>query len=514
MKHLRITFLILILLLFLSGTQFGQTQEELLKKVDVYVKKAMEEWKAPSVAISIVKDDSVVFAKGYGVREIGKSSPADEYTLYAIGSSTKAFTVALIAMLIEEGMLKWDDRVTDYLPNLQLSDSWVTRELRIRDLMSHRIGIDRADMLWGGTEFDRDEVLYRLRYIKPITSFRYRYGYNNNMFLAAGQLVASLYGKSWDELVEEHIFEPLGMSMSNTSTLKLQDIENVATPHAYSEGDVKPIPWRNIDNIAPAGSINSNVMEMAQWMRLQLGKETYEGKKLLKSSSIKEMHSPQTVIPMGKWLSSISPVNHQMVPETHFFLYGLGWFLQDYYGRKIVHHGGSIDGMRCLIGMIPEEKLGVTILANINPTSLTEALMFKVFDIFLGTEERDWSAEMLAGVKKIRDRFKAMQKKREEARVKGTKPSLALEKYIGSFENKAYGEAKVSMENRTLLMQVGKYKGTLSHWHYDTFQFTIQAPGSPKLMVAFTLNAAGKVDELKVQGLADFKRIPGKKGKK
>ncbi|UCC38748.1 MAG: serine hydrolase [Candidatus Aminicenantes bacterium] len=505
MKLRRISFSILILLLFLSGTQFGQTQEELLNKVDAYVKKAMEEWEAPSVAISIVKDDSVVFARGYGVREIGKSSPADEYTLYAIGSSSKAFTAALVGMLIDKGKLKWDDRAIDYLPNLQLIDPWMTRELRIRDLMSHRIGLERADMLWGGTDFSRDEILGRLRYIEPVTSFRYRYGYNNNMFLAAGQIAAALSGKSWDELIEEHIFEPLGMSMSNTSTLKLKDTENAATPHSYNDAKVTPIPWRNIDNIGPAGSINSNVMEMAQWMRLHLGKGTYEGKKLLKASSIKEMHSPQTVIPKGKWLSSLSPVNHQMVPESNFFLYGFGWFLQDYHGRKIVQHGGSIDGMRCLVGMIPEENLGVTILTNVNPTSLNEALMFKVFDIFLGTEKRDWSAEMLAGAGKIWERFRAMQKKREKARVEGTKPSLALEKYVGTFENKAYGKTKVSMENGKLVMQVGKFKGTLSHWHYDTFQLTIQAPGSPSLMVTFTLNAAGKVDELRVQGLGVFK---------
>lgn len=509
MKRPKVIFsaCIFLLVFWALGSGFARTQDELLSEIDAYVKKAMKEWSAPSVALSIVKDDQVIFAKGYGVRELGKLDPADERTLYAIGSSSKAFTVASLSMLVEEGKICWDDRAVDHLPGFQVHEPWVTRELRVRDLVTHRIGIERADFLWGGTNLDREEVLHRIRYVEPVASFRYRYGYNNLMFLAAGKIVAAVSGKSWDDFAKEQIFAPLGMKMSNTSTLDLKNYHNVSTPHAYEEGKASPISWRNIDNIAPAGSINSNAVEMAQWVRFQLGEGTYEGNKLLSPESVKEMHSPQTVIPMEKWLSSMSPVNHQMVPESHFFTYGLGWFLQDYHGRKLVHHGGSIDGMRCLVGMIPEEKLGVVILTNINPTSLTEALMFRVFDVFLGIKGKDWSTEMLAGAKALQEKYKERQKKIEKARAEGTRPSLTLEKYTGSYEHKAYGEVKVTLQEEKLFLKLGKYEGELAHWHYDTFKMiSNKGPNVPQFMMTFSLNAQGKVDLLKIQGLADFKK--------
>ena len=494
-------------LLLIPAAGLAETQDALLKKFEAYAAKAMGEWKAPGFAVSIVKGDSVIFAKGYGVRELGQAAPADENTLYAIGSSSKAFTTAAVGMLIDEGKLSWDDPANRYLPKLQLFDPWVTRELRIRDLMAHRIGIDRADALWEGPEFGRDEILRRVRYIEPVTGFRYRFGYNNNMFLAAGQIVASLSGKSWDDFVQERIFQPLGMKRSSTSTLDLKSRENVATPHSYSEGKVNPIPWRNLDNVGPAGSINSSVAEMANWIRFQLGTGVFEGKKLLNPESIKEMHSPQTVIPLEKWVSSMSPVNHQMVPESHFFMYGLGWFMQDYYGRKIIQHGGSIDGMRCLVGMMPEEKLGIVILANINPTSLTEALMFKAFDIFLGTEKRDWSAEMLAGVNALQENYRAARKKIEESRIMGTKPSLPLGSYGGTYVSDAYGEREVKEDNGKLFIRVGINFIPLEHWHFDTFRFLLEPYSREIVLLNFSLNVRGKVEKLKLAGLPEYKKI-------
>lgn len=502
----------LALFVFVFGSfLYGLAQEELLKQVDAYVKKAQTEWSAPAVAVSIVKDDRVIFAKGYGVINAKKGTPVDELTLFAIGSSSKAFTVASVGMLKDEGKLDWDDRASKYLPDLQLFDPWVTRELRIRDMLSHKIGIERSDLLWYGTDYSRDEILHRLRYIPHVISFRYRYGYNNLMFLAAGQIVAALSGKSWDSFVKERIFKPLGMNTSSTSTLDLEKSTNVATPHAYVDGKAQAIPWKNLDNVGPAGSINSNVMEMAQWVRLQLGKGTYGDKKLLNPETVTEMHSPQTVIPKGKWLSSISPVNHMMIPESHFFLYGLGWFLQDYHGRKIVHHGGSIDGMRCLVAMIPEENLGVVVLANINPTSLTESIPLKVFDLFLGTGEKDWSAEMLAGMKKALAKGEKRREEMKTSRAMGTAPSLELEKYAGLYENEAYGEAKIELKNSKLTFQIGKIVGPLSHWHYDTFVVGLPSSLSPGFMATFTLNSRGKVDELKLSGIGEFKRISDKK---
>jgi CubicO group peptidase (beta-lactamase class C family) len=298
------------------------------------------------------------------------------------------------------------------------------------------------------------------------------------------------------------------MTSSVTSTNPLRSADNVASPHAKLDGKLQPIPWRNIDNVGPAGSINSNVVEMAQWVRMQLKEGKYNDQQLISSGAVKEMHTPQMSMRLEPWLETPSPVNHAMVPGTHFMAYGLGWFLQDYRGRKVVHHGGSIDGMRAMVGMIPEEGLGVVVLTNLHGSSLMVALMFKVFDLYLGAPQRDWSAEMLAGVKKLEEKSQAAQKQTAEARAKETSPSLALEKYVGVYQNEMYGEAKVAVENNRLVLRLLGDTSELEHWHYDTFQALSKEPIRGKNFVTFVLEIQGKVDELKVHNLASFKRAP------
>src|SRR4030095_13793074 len=267
------------------------------------------------------------------------------------GSSSKAFTAASIAMLVDEGKLKWDDPATKYLPGFQLFDPYSTRELMVSDLLSHRSGLTRGDLIWYGSAYDRDEILRRVRYLKPSWSLRSRFGYQNIMYLAAGQIIPAVTGKTWDDFVRERIFTPLGMKSTNTSIRTLSSSDNVATPHAKLNDKVQVVAWRNIDNIAPAGSINSNVLDMAQWVRLQLGDGVYEGKRLISSAAIKEMHTPQTIIRREGPMESL-------YPEAHFLTYGFGWFLSDYRGRKVVEHGGAIDGMRGEDAMMPGRKLG------------------------------------------------------------------------------------------------------------------------------------------------------------
>jgi CubicO group peptidase (beta-lactamase class C family) len=474
--------------------------------LDEYVQKAMQDWEVPGLAIAIVKDDKVVLAKGYGVREIGKETPVDEHTLFAIGSSTKAFTTAALGMLADEGKLSWDDPVTKYLPWFQLFDPWVTRELTIRDLVTHRSGLERADLLWYGSSLSRDEILRRIRYLEPTWSFRSTFGYQNIMFLAAGQVVAAVSGMSWDDFVKQRIFTPLGMTMSNTSVTALKKAEDVATPHAKIEGVVQTVSWRNIDNIGPAGAINSNVLDMAQWLRLQLGEGNYQGKQLLSSAVVDEMHTPQIVIPRGGF-----PAN--LIPETHFSTYGLGWFLDDYRGRKIVYHGGNIDGMSVLVAMIPEENLGLVVLTNMNGSFLPSLLMYKIFDAYLGAPARDLSALTLPTFKTIETQAQSAEQKMEASRVMGTKPSLLLEEYAGIYTDKLYGDAKVTLENGKLVLQYGPALiGGLEHWHYDTFRATWRDRLLGKSLVTFTFDAAGKADGLKVtvegQPIIEFKRAP------
>jgi CubicO group peptidase (beta-lactamase class C family) len=495
-----------------AGGPAIQAQEATLNGIDEYVVKALNDWDVPGVAIGVVKNDQLVFAKGYGVRRAGGPTPVDEKTVFAIGSASKAFTAAAIGMLVDEGKIKWDEPAAKYLPEFELFDPYVTRELTVRDLLTHRSGLERGDLLWYGAALDRDEILRRARYIKPSWSLRSTFGYQNIMYLAAGQITARISGKSWDQFIQDRILVPLGMGASSTSITALKSRENVATPHAKiaspdnaGESKVEQIPWRNIDNIAPAGSINSNVVDMAQWIRLQLGQGSYKDQRLLSSAAAKELHTPQTII-------RAEPPWSLFYPESHFIAYGLGWFLHDYKGRKVVEHGGNIDGMSALVAMIPEEQLGVVILTNLSGTALPAALKYRIFDAYLGHPQRDWSANLLKTFKALEAQGQAAAKKLADERVKGTQPSLALEKYAGGYKSDLYGEAKVTRENDKLVLSYGSaFVGDLEHWHYDTFQARWRSRTFPNSQVTFLLNAQGKVEELKLglPGFADypFKRI-------
>jgi len=500
-RTLRCFTLVVSLFLILQSVS---AQQAPLNGFDEYVTKAMHDWEVPGVAIAIIKDDKIVYAKGYGVRKLGDPTPVDENTLFAIGSSSKAFTAAAMAMLVDEGKVKWDDPAVKHLPGFEMYDPYVTRELKIRDLLSHRSGLERGDFLWYGSELDRDQILQRVRYLKPTWSLRSTFGYQNLMYLAAGQVESKVTGKSWDEIIEQRIFAPLGMKSSNTSIRDFKVEGDVATPHASINDKVQPIAWRNVDNIGPAGSINSNVVDMAQWVRMQLGQGTFEGKKLINPASFKEMQMPQTIMRLEGAYSLF-------YPEAHFLTYGLGWFMHDYHGKKVVEHGGAIDGMRAGVAMIPEEKLGVVILTNMNGSLLPIPLMFKVFDAYLGGPQKDWSGDMLKAFKPLEEQGKAAEKRAESERVMGTKPSLAQDAYAGTYRNDLYGDIKITNDGGKLNLVFGPaFKSELEHWNYDTFRANFAGAVASKVFVTFGLNARGKADTVTVGLFSDypFKRVP------
>jgi CubicO group peptidase (beta-lactamase class C family) len=501
----RIHTLLNILLFTLILTSSAAAQVVQLDGFDDYVNKAIKDWEVPGIAVAIVKDDKIVLAKGYGVRELGKTMPVDERTIFAIGSSSKAFTAAALAMLVDEGKIKWDDPVTKYLPGFELYDPYAAKEMTVRDLLCHRSGLARGDLMWYGSAYSREEIMRRTRFLKPSWSFRNQFGYQNLMYLAAGQIIPAVTGQSWDDFIKERFFKQLDMSSSSTSIKSFKTSDNIATPHAKIDEKVVTIPWRNIDNIAPAGSINSNVLEMTAWVRLQLNQGTFTGKRLLSSGAINEMQKSHSIIP-------IDPPWSLMFPEAHFLNYGLGWFLYDYRGRKVVDHGGNIDGMSALVAFIPEEKIGLVILTNLSGSDLRTALKYRIFDAFLGGEKKDWSAIQQKTMKGFEAQGKAAEKKRIEERVKDTKPSLALDKYAGTYLDEMYGEVKVAQdESGKLVVRYGQaFIGDLDHWHFDTFQATWRDRVLGKALVTFALNASGKVESVNLQNLSDFKRQPDK----
>lgn len=505
MRRRRHAPLLLLALAFALGVDAARAaaQPGPLAGLDAYIEQALKDWEVPGLALAIVKDDSVIHARGYGVRELGRPDAVDARTLFAIGSASKAFTAALIGMAVEEGKLKWDDAATRHLPGFQLHDPYVTRELTVRDLLTHRSGLARGDLVWYATDYSRAEVLRRARYLEPSWSLRSTFGYQNIMYLAAGEIAAAVHGESWDELVRRRIFEPLGMTESNTSVAALRGRGNVATPHARIDGTVRTVAWRNIDNIAPAGSINSNVLEMAQWIRLQLGEGTYAGRKLWGEEIAREMHTPQMLLRADTQAL-------RLYPEVHFRTYGLGWFLQDYRGRKVVQHGGNIDGMSALVAMLPEEEFGLVVLTNMNGSGLPGALMYRVFDLVLGGPGRDWSAELLAVTQQRMQRAEAQAKQREAARVAGTTPSLPLEAYAGTYADSMYGAIRIMVRDGRLAAEAGpRLGGELEHWHHDTFRLHARDPMLGRFFVTFQLDASGSPAALDVENLAVFRRVRG-----
>jgi CubicO group peptidase (beta-lactamase class C family) len=490
---------LLFFLLFITPLSLlAQTTDTRLKEIDEYARKAGQDWKVPGFAIAIVKDDKVIFARGYGVRKLGEPTPVDEHTLFAIASNTKAFTAAAVSLLVDEGKLKWDDPVTKYLPGFQLYDPYVTRELTVRDLLSHRSGLATfgGDLIWYDTTYKSDEILRRIRYLKPTSSFRSRFGYQNIMFLAAGQIVSNVTGKSWEQFIRERFLTPLGMTSTTTSITAFKSTDNIAAPHNEMDGKLRVVRYSNVDGVGPAAALNSSVADMAQWIRLQLGRGKYDGKQFFSTKASREMWSPQTIIPIGEQSEKFNPTRH-------FNTYALGWFVSDYQGRKVVSHGGGLDGMISQVGMMPEENLGVVVLTN-SETSLASIVVNKVFDTFLGVPARDWSAELLAQSKQAKEGAKAEEKKLEDERVKGTKPSLPLTGYAGVYGGEMYGEAKITEENGRLVLRLvpaPNFVGDLEHWQYDTFRVKWRDTVSyafPRGFVTFTLNAQGKVDEMKI----------------
>ena len=497
--------LILCLLLLWQTTAYAQTgAPEPLKNIDADIEKAMSDWQIPGLAIAVVKDDKIVYAKGYGVREIGKSEAVNEQTVFPIASATKAFTAAALGILAGEGKLKIDDKVTKYLPEFQLYDPFVTKEITVRDLLAHKTSLADADILRFG-DYDRNEILRRVRFLQPTGGFRSQFSYNNQMYLAAGQIVPALTQKSWDLFLKERIFTPLGMTSTNTSVKELENNPNAARPHAKVGRRVKSISYLNVDNSAPSGAINSNVVDMAQWLRLQLGKGAINGKQILNPAVMQEMHSPQIIVPY-------KALENKINGEPQFLTYGLGWYVQDYLGKKVVQHGGRNPGMTAQVGFMPEKNLGVVILMNMDSVPARAALMYRVFDAYLGGESKDRSAELLAIFKTGEQQQETLLKQIDAKLAQAPKPSLDLSEYTGIYEEAMLGPVRVLQENRKLVLRYSsEMSGDLAHLGNNNFIVTWRNSVYDKAQVVFTVNADGKVEEMKLMGFTLKRPIQNKK---
>ena len=493
MKKITLIFALLIVFpLFV----YGQTLDDKLKEIDDYAKTVMTTWKGPGMAIAVVKDDKVVMAKGYGVRELGKRDKVDENTLFAIASNTKAFTTASLAILVDEKKIAWNDKVSKYLPDFQMYDPWVTNELTIRDIVSHRVGLDTfsGDLLWYDTTYSTDEMLRRVRFLKPVSSFRSRYGYQNLMYIAAGRIIEKVSGKPWAEFVRERILTPLGMNRTTTSVRDMKD--NFALPHNESGGKLRYLPVGYLDDAIGAVRLNSSVADLSKWIRLQLGRGKFEGKQIFSEAQSWQMWSPNTLQPISEAASKNNPTRH-------FSAYGMGWGMYDYYGRKIINHSGGLDGMLSYTVLIPEENVGFVILTN-NESPSFQIMMAKIRDFFVNAPKRDWNDEIKTQTAKSKTDDDTEAKKVDVARVPNTKPTLVIGNYAGTYTSQMYGDVIVAEENGKLVMRLGpapNFVADLTHWHYDTFQIHWRPSVNynfPRGFVTFTLDKDGKTDQLKI----------------
>ena len=480
------------------------------------VEQLRQAYGAPGVSIAIVENGQPTLARGCGVREIGTKLPVGADTIFFTGSTGKAFTVAALATLVDQGKIKWDDRVIDHMPDFRMWDPWVTREMTIRDLLVHRsgLGLGAGDLLFvPNSNLSRKETVRRIRYIKPATSFRSAYAYDNILYMAAGQLIEEVSGEPWEQYVRRHVFAPLGMRNSTVSDQEFQAKVDHARPHSRSGGaivglgDQKPLDEDATiaANAAPAGGLAISANDMTRWLQTQLahGKIPGSDKRLFSQEQSKEMWSPVTPQPIDDYPAQFD------VTEPNFSLYGLGWDVQDYRGAKLIWHGGAVFGSLAAVALLPEKNVGIFVAVNSEEGELVRGFLYELLDHYLGLPQGQWP-----------EKFHEFKMKRLDAAAKQVQsaaatrarvgPSLPLDRYTGDYTDPWYGTIKVRRRGQGLSIQFPHstgMDGALIHHQYDTFRTNPSLKWIEPAYVTFSLDADGKVDRVTMKPVsprADF----------
>jgi CubicO group peptidase (beta-lactamase class C family) len=469
--------------------------KKILADFKKYAEEAQKDWQVPGMAIAIVSDDKIIFAKGFGVKKVGTNDKVDEHTIFQIGSTSKAFTAALMAMLVDENQLAWQDRVVDRLEQFQMFDPWVTREFRVADLMAQHSGLPpHAGDSQAFLGFDRAHIIHSLRYFQPATSFRSQYGYQNNLFLVAAALLEKYTGKSWEDNLKTRLLDPLGMSATTANLGGFQQAQNVTFLHKKTGGKVEAIPayWPDHNWVyifAPAGGINSDVLDMTKWLRLQLGRGKFNGKQLISETNLNFLQTPKTI--MG-------------TDPGKMMYYCEAWLYQPFRPYPLIWHNGGTSGNKTMLAFMPEAKLGIVVLSNLI-TELPEALAFKFFDLYFHNPPRDWSKLGLEKMKQEEAKEKPPQRPASPA------PPLPLERYAGTFDNPMYGKITITPEQDQLSMIMGLNKRKVVLQPFDRDAFSFNWPEDFTLAV-FTIGPDGRALRLSVgwDGVTEFKRVADK----
>jgi CubicO group peptidase (beta-lactamase class C family) len=485
-------YLLLCTSLCFTSETFTQVGSDPLNGFDASIRQAVKDWNVPGLAIAVVHKGTVVFSNAYGVKRISKPDFVDTHTLFANASTTKAFTAMAIAMLVDEGKVKWDEPVVTYYPAFRLKDPYVTAEVTVRDLLTHRTGVVPTNS-WV-LDIDKETYIRNLRYAPRRSSTRSQFEYNNDMFVVAGEVIHAVSGKPWDQFVAERILLPVGMGETKMLTSGLRDSKNAVLPHAVVHGVVTEIPVPvYVDDADAAGSMNSNVTDMARWLQFLLDSARVNGKRLVQPKSFEELFRPQMLLSEPGYPAATQA-------GSHFFAYGLGWFLQDYKGHMLAMHTGSLDGLCAIIGLLPEENLGVVVFENVDHAELRHALMYSVFDKFLGSANKDWSKDLLQLYTARKVKSDSTRKDRESKRILGTHPTVPLEKYAGTYNSEIYGPIIVEPSPPGLTVRFkaeDRLTFDLIHWQHDVFKGTSRDAQHKEVMIQFRIDADGTPNEVR-----------------
>ncbi len=467
-----------------------------------WIEDQLGRFEVPGAAVALVQDGKVLLQEGFGYRDVEQQLPVTPDTAFAIASATKAFTAAGVGALVDDGLLEWEAPVRRYLTDFELFDHVATERLTVRDLLCHRSGLPRHDTVWYGNSYDdRASVVARLRHLKPNQDFRTTWQYNNLMFMTAGHLCEVVTGESWEDLLRARLLVPLGMTATSFAHEEAAELTDVALPYAERDGQVTRIPYAPETSLSgPAGSIFSPLGDMVAWLRATLDGGRLDDVQVVSPATVRELLAPQMVMPEAS-----------LFPETRDTAYGLGWFIGNYRGHKLVHHGGNIDGFTSLVTMLPDDGIGVVCISNKGATLLRAAVSFHLFDEVLGLEPIAWEERIRA--LEVATKGGAKEAKAQVTRVAGRPPAHPLEEYAGQYEHPAYGRFDVEVVDGGLVPRFRDLRVTFVHRHYDTFDLQVEQWEDLQLPATFRTDVEGDVDalELPLEPTVDpivFSRLP------